>query len=128
VDDIEIPSDASAKERGALQRTRTVARLLDEAVPVPGTDRRIGLDPLIGLAPVSGDLVAAAIGAYIVVEAAYAGTPPAVLARMVGNIAVDTAVGSVPVVGDLFDAVWKSNVRNVELFAESLQEQVSNVE
>jgi hypothetical protein len=120
-DDDDMPPGISPDERGALERTRTVARLLDEAIPVPGTDYRIGLDPLIGLLPVSGDVVTGAVGLYIVAEAARVGAPRDVLGRMVGNIAIDVAIGSIPAIGDLFDAAWKANVKNVELFEEHLR-------
>lgn len=117
----ELPAHVSPDERAALERTRAVARLLDEAIPVPGTNRRIGLDPLIGLFPVSGDVVTGAVGLYIVAEAALVGVERAVLGRMVGNVALDVAIGSVPAIGDLFDAAWKANVKNVELFEEHLR-------
>jgi hypothetical protein len=116
----EIPPNASPAERAALGRTRTVARLLEEALPVPGLDRRIGLDSIVGLLPVSGDVVTGAAGLYIVGEAARAGAPREVLGRMLGNLVIDIAIGSVPAIGDLFDAAWKSNVKNVNLFAEYL--------
>jgi hypothetical protein len=99
----------------ALERTRLVADLLDNAIPIPLTDRRIGLDPLIGLLPVAGDVVTAAVSLYIVAEAALAGVPASVLSRMLLNVFLDVALGSIPLVGDVFDAVWKANVRNVAL-------------
>jgi len=117
----EIPADISTRERKALQRTRRVARLLDSAISVPGTNYRIGLDPLIGLLPISGDVVTGVIGLYIVAEAGLVGAPRNVLGRMVFNILVDTLIGSVPAIGDLFDAAWKANLKNVELFEEYLE-------
>lgn len=112
----DVPSDATPAERAALRRTRTVARLLDDAVPIPGTGYRIGLDGIVGLLPVAGDAVTAVVGLYIVAEAVRAGASASVVGRMLGNLLVDTVVGSIPVVGDVFDVVWKANVRNVELF------------
>jgi hypothetical protein len=100
-----------------MARLRTLSRYLDSAVRVPGTEYRVGLDPLLGLLPVVGDAPAAAVSAYIVAEAAALGVPRPTLARMLANIVVDAVVGSVPVVGDLFDAVWKANERNVRLLA-----------
>jgi hypothetical protein len=117
----EIPAGISTRERKALQRTRLVARLLDSAIPVPKTNYRIGLDAIVGLLPVSGDIVTGVIGLYIVAEAGLVGAPRKVLGRMVFNILVDVLVGSVPAIGDLFDAVWKANIKNVELFEEHLQ-------
>lgn len=107
--------DATPRERGAVERTRALATLLDEAVPVPGTGRRVGIDPLVGLLPVAGDLVTGVLGLYVVAEAAYAGAPPALLGRMLLNLGADIAIGTLPVVGDVFDALWKANVRNVDL-------------
>jgi hypothetical protein len=92
-----------------------LARALDSAVRIPGTNVRFGLDAVIGLVPGVGDLAGAAIAAYIVLAAARRGAPPALLARMLLNVAVDTAVGAVPVLGDVFDVAWRANTRNVAL-------------
>jgi hypothetical protein len=92
-----------------------LARTLDSAVRIPGTNVRVGLDAVIGLVPGVGDLAGAAIAAYIVLAAARRGAPPALLARMLLNVAVDTAVGAVPVLGDAFDVAWRANSRNVAL-------------
>lgn len=99
----------------ALERVRTLSHLLDNAVRIPGTDFRIGLDPLVGLLPVVGDVPTTAASSYVVLEAARQGVPRATLARMVLYLAVDAIVGSIPLVGDLFDAAWKANARNVAL-------------
>ncbi|ELZ79188.1 hypothetical protein C454_12873 [Haloferax gibbonsii ATCC 33959] len=98
-----------------LARLRTVSFYLDEAFEIPGTNYRIGLDPILGLVPGVGDATAAALSAYILVEAAMLGVPRATLARMLGNVVLDATVGSLPVVGDVFDAAWKANARNVRL-------------
>jgi uncharacterized protein DUF4112 len=103
-----------------LTSVRLVARLLDSAVGIPGTGVCVGLDPLLGLVPGLGDVAGAALSGYIVLAAARRGAPAAVVVRMLGNIAVDTAVGSVPLLGDLFDAGWKSNTRNVALLERHL--------
>ncbi len=105
----------------ALRRTRLAARLLDSALRVPGTERRVGLDPIVGLIPGYGDALAAALSMYVVGEAAVAGAPKGTLLRMCANVAVDALVGSVPVLGDLFDAGWKANERNVALLEEHLE-------
>jgi hypothetical protein len=102
-------------QNNRLQRIRLLSRLLDEAILIPGTNQRIGLDPIIGLIPGGGDTVSMLLSAYIVVEAALLGLPKATLMRMVLNIAIDTVVGTVPVVGDLFDVVSKANIRNLKL-------------
>jgi len=89
-----------------------LARLLDQAFRVPGTSWRFGLDPLLGLVPVAGDLISAALGAYGIVVAAQLGAPSSVMARMALNLFIDTAIGSIPVAGDLFDFAYKANTRN----------------
>lgn len=98
-----------------LRRARAVARVLDSAVGIPGTPIRVGLDAVLGLIPGGGDVACAALGGYIVMAAVRRGAPKAVLARMVFNVLLDTVVGSVPVLGDLFDVVYRSNQRNVAL-------------
>jgi hypothetical protein len=96
----------------ALER---LAWWLDSAIVVPGTRFRIGLDALIGLVPGIGDLVGTALSAYIVAAAAKRGLPSSVLLRMALNVAVEAVIGAVPILGDLFDAVWKANQRNIGL-------------
>ena len=98
-----------------LARVRMIARALDSAAGIPGTSLRFGLDPLLGLVPGAGDLVGAALSGYIVLTGVKLGAPRTVVLRMLGNVALDTLVGTVPILGDLFDAGWKSNVRNVAL-------------
>src|SRR4051812_3353904 len=101
----------------SLRRVRAVASVLDDAIRVPGTNIRFGIDPLMGLVPGLGDLLGGAASAYIILEAARAGAPASVLVRMTINVGIDTLVGGLPVVGDLFDFAWKSNARNVRLLA-----------
>lgn len=89
--------------------------LLDSAIVVPGTNFRFGIDPLLGLFPGGGDVVGAALSGYIVYEAWRMGVPLSGIARMITNVAADTLLGAVPVAGDLFDAFWKANLRNIEI-------------
>ena len=110
----------TGREQAALARTRTMARLLDEAVAIPGIGYRVGLDPLLSIAPVSGDVAGAALSCYIIGEATRLGVPPKTLLRMVGNVTLDTLGGSVPVLGTLVDAAWKANKRNVSLLESHL--------
>jgi len=105
------PADASAR----LARLRWLARLMDAQFGLPGTKFRFGVDGLVGLAPVAGDLLTGLVSLYVVWEARSLGAPPALLARMLANVAVDVAGGALPVVGDLFDAAFKANIRNVAL-------------
>lgn len=91
-----------------LRRLNNVARLLDTALRVPGTNIRFGADSLMGLLPVVGDLSGALVN-----EGRKMGLPPNKLAKMLANVGVDTAVGSVPLLGDAFDVYFKSHKRNV---------------
>ena len=103
-----------------LQRVQNLAKLLDNAFSVPGTNWRFGWDSIIGLVPGGGDLATGALATYIVVEAARLGIPRKTLARMIANVALDIAAGVVPVAGDLVDAAYKANRRNVKLLEEHL--------
>ena len=104
----------TARDRD-LNNARALARVLDTAVGVPGTKLRIGLDAILGLIPGAGDAVSAALSGYIILAAARAGASKPVLLRMVGNVLLDTVIGAVPVLGDLFDVAFRSNARNVAL-------------
>lgn len=99
-----------------LRRARSIARMLDSSIRIPGTNKSIGLDPLIGLVPFVGDFGGAILSGYIVLAAAEDGVPSFTLMKMLFNIGIDTLVGSIPLLGDFFDAAWKSNVKNVALF------------
>jgi hypothetical protein len=99
----------------AVERARALTRVLDDAIPIPGTRFRIGLDPILGLIPGAGDLVGGAMSAYLLLVAQRAGAPTSVLLRMLGNLAIDSLVGAVPFLGDLFDAGYKANRRNLGL-------------
>lgn len=98
-----------------MTRLRTIARVLDDAVRVPGTKIRFGLDALIGLIPGVGDAVTGAVATYAIVLAAQQGASPAVIARMALNVLVDVVFGAIPLLGDIFDVGWKANRKNVQL-------------
>ncbi len=104
-----------------FNRLRRLSHLLDNAIPIPGTGYRIGIDPILGLLPGGGDTVAGVLGAYIVFEAARMGLPRQIIWQMVENIVFDSLVGIIPVLGDLFDVAWKANVRNIALLEKHLQ-------
>ena len=97
------------------RRIEAMEHLLERSVTIPGINRPVGLDALAGLVPVVGDVVAAALGAYIVWEASNLGLPKWKLWRMAGNIAIDTALGAIPFVGDAFDFFFRSNTRNLRI-------------
>jgi hypothetical protein len=92
-----------------------VALFLDAAVTVPGTSYRVGLDPVLGLVPGLGDLISPLFGLGILWQAYDLGVPKIVQVRMLFNIAIDAIVGAVPLFGDLFDFVWKANLKNLAL-------------
>lgn len=104
----------------AIRRIRFLAFVLDGAFQIPGTQIRVGLDPLIGLLPVAGDLVSASLSLYIVYEGWRLGADRTTLAKMLANVAIDTAVGLVPAAGDIVDAAFQSNLRNLELLGVSV--------
>ncbi|AGB30784.1 hypothetical protein C488_03540 [Natrinema pellirubrum DSM 15624] len=110
----------AAVDDAAVTRMRVVAHALDEGVPVPGTDFRIGIDPIVGILPGAGDTVAGAVSLYLVAEAARLGVSLSTLARMIANVGVDTVVGSIPLLGVAFDAVWKANKWNLKLALQDL--------
>jgi hypothetical protein len=105
-----------------LAQARALAKLLDRAVRIPGTNITFGLDAVLGLVPGGGDVAGAIFSGWLLMLGAKMGVPRHILARMVANIAIDTVGGSVPIIGDLFDVAWKSNTRNLALleqFADS---------
>ena len=106
---------ANLSREQRLARLDAVAKLLDVAFIVPGTKIRYGIDGLIGLIPVVGDLIATALSLWLVREAKALGAPWHVTARMLGNVAVQGVVGMVPVAGDAFDVLYRANMRNARL-------------
>ena len=109
-----------------LKRIRKIAKLLDSAIGIPGTKFRIGLDPIIGLIPGGGDLITAGISAYMIFLAARFGLKKEEIGKMIGNVAIETFLGTVPLVGDIFDAYFKANIRNLEILEKHLEQ--SNLE
>ena len=106
-----------------LARLDALARLLDIAFILPGTNIRYGIDGIIGLIPVIGDIIATALSLWLVREARALGAPWHVTARMLGNVAVQGVVGTVPVAGDAFDVLFRANMRNVRLLRRWMDKQ-----
>ena len=104
------------------QRLKTVARALDSGFGIPGTRWRFGIDSLVGLIPVVGDLFGLLLGAYFLFEGLRIGAPALLLIRMLGNVLLDMLIGLVPVIGDIGDVVFKSNPRNAALLAAHLDQ------
>ncbi|GLK77101.1 hypothetical protein GCM10008171_23550 [Methylopila jiangsuensis] len=98
-----------------LDDLERLATLLDSRWRIPGTNWRFGLDAAVGLAPGVGDLAMGLVSAYMIKRASDLGAPGHVLARMVGNVALDTVVGSIPLLGSVFDVAFKANRRNMRL-------------
>lgn len=97
------------------QRIEAMEQVLERAFVVPGINRPIGFDAIVGLVPVVGDVISAAMGAYIIWEANNLGVPKWKLWRMAGNVVFDSAVGTIPVAGDVFDFLFRSNSRNLRI-------------
>jgi hypothetical protein len=108
-------------QANAEENIEKIAWLMDKSIPIGGM--RIGLDPLLGLLPGVGDIFGAVVSTVLIVHAHRAGVPKPTLLRMIANVGIDSAVGSVPVVGDFFDFAWKANTRNLELYRASIRGQ-----
>jgi len=111
------PAAPILQRYAALQRLRRISRWFDTRWSVPGTGGRwrFGLDPLLGLVPVVGDLLTLGVSIYTMLEARRLGVPARLLWAMAGNVALDFIVGEIPIVGDLFDFAFKAHVRNLHM-------------
>jgi Domain of unknown function (DUF4112) len=119
---------ARSRSRGArIARIDALATLLDTALVIPGTSVRFGLDAVVGLFPGVGDIITTALSLFIVHEAYRLGAPSHVIARMLGNVALDGVFGAVPLVGDAFDVLWRANRRNMRLLREWLDREEGRV-
>ena len=115
----EIPALGS-EATAVRQRVEAMEKLLERSLTIPGTRIPIGLDALAGLIPVAGDLITAAMGAWIVWEGKNLGMPKWQLWRMAANVGFDTAIGAVPLVGDVFDFAFRSNSKNLRIIKRHL--------
>lgn len=112
--------DVSRDPQAVRNRVEAMEKVLERAFVIPGVNRPIGLDSLVGLIPVVGDIVTALMGAYIVWEARNLGMSKMQLTRMAANVGIDTALGAVPFAGDVFDFFWRSNSRNLKIVRKHL--------
>jgi hypothetical protein len=117
----ETPSKAQAERQSALQLIRWLADLFDDRIRLPGTDRRFGLDGIIVLIPGVGDTATGAVSLYLAAEAWRLGMPTTTILRMLLNVGIDTVLGAIPLLGDLFDFAWKANQKNVRLVLTQLE-------
>lgn len=116
-DGVEAKMAHLRRREASHRRLQRLAKLLDSAVVVPGLRLRIGADAVLGLIPGIGDVASGLIGAYLIYEAHRLGAPKTALARMAANLALDTAVGSIPVAGDVWDFFFRANDRNMQILA-----------
>ena len=114
-----LPS-MSREPQAVRQRVEALEQLLERSFHIPGTKVPIGLDSIVGLVPVLGDIVTAAMGAYMVWEARNLGMSKFQLIRMAANVGVDTALGAIPLAGDVFDFIWRSNSKNLRIIKKHL--------
>jgi len=121
----ELPRARPRTRQERIARVEALAVLLDTAFIVPGTNFRFGFDALVGLVPGIGDALTTALSLWLVKEAHALGAPRHLIARMLGNIAIDGVVGAVPFLGDVFDLVWKSNRRNLYLLRRHIERESS---
>jgi hypothetical protein len=101
-------------------RIEMLERVLERAFIIPGLNRPIGLDSIMGVLPVGGDILAGAMGLYLVWEARNLGLPKWQIARMLANVGVDTALGAIPLAGDVFDFLFRSNSKNLRIIKRHL--------
>lgn len=118
----EVISPRAWRAREDTADLQRLADWLDTRFAIPGTNWRFGLDSIIGLVPGIGDLATTALGAYIIVRARELGAARHVQVRMAANLAVDALVGAIPLVGDIFDFAYRSNVKNVRLLLNHLEQ------
>lgn len=112
---LSLRRNPTSPRKETLERLDAIARLLDAAVRVPGTNFRVGADALLNIVPGVGTLVAKGLASYLVLEARRHGAPTSTLMRMAGNVAIDLAISAIPVVGWFGDAFFRANQRNIAL-------------
>ena len=105
----------------SVVRLEGLARLMDGAFVLPGTNIRVGLDVLIGMVPVAGDVVSGVISSYMIWEARQLGAPKWLIARMMANTLLDTTVGAIPILGDAFDVMFRANMKNMALLRRHME-------
>ena len=112
--------DVSRDPQAVRTRVEAMEKMLERAFVIPGINRPIGLDSIVGLIPVVGDIATALMGDYIVWEARNLGMSKLQLTRMAANVGIDTALGAIPLAGDVFDFFWRSNTKNLKIIRKHL--------
>tara|TARA_R110002096_G_scaffold4493_10_gene20843 strand:+ start:11736 stop:12338 length:603 start_codon:yes stop_codon:yes gene_type:complete len=123
VSEPESGSEVPVEKRAEVSKTsRFIAWIMDEAVSIPGTNVKIGIDPLLGLLPAGGDLAASCAGVFAFIEAVKRGLPIQALWKIVGNIILNAGVGTIPIIGDIFSVMFRSNSRNRDIINDNLRQ------
>ena len=118
---MERVSQMHGSKAHSVARLEALAKLMDGAFVIPGTNIRMGLDGLIGLVPVAGDMIAGLISTYMIWEARQLGAPSWLIARMVANTLLDTTIGAIPLLGDAFDVMFRANMKNMALLRRHME-------
>ena len=111
---------AAPSQSDAVRRMEVMAKLLDNSFTVPGTNQRFGIDAIIGLVPGLGDIATTLLSSYVIWEARNLGVSKFALGRMLANLGIHATVGAIPVVGDVFDAFFRVNLRNMRIVRSEL--------
>ena len=122
ISDMPFPRDPSLSA-DSMARLDALVRLMDGIFTISGTNIRMGLDGFIGLVPVAGDVVSGLISSYLIWEAKQLGAPRWLIARMIGNVAIDSTIGAIPLLGDAFDVMFRANMKNMALLRRHLEKQ-----
>ena len=112
--------DRQSSRAAEIERLEKLARMLDASVRVPFTNFRVGADSIVGLIPGIGDLTTSFFSSWILYQAWQMGVSKGAMAKMLGNVGIDLLVGAIPVAGDLFDAAYKANLRNLTILKKEL--------
>ena len=121
---LDLARNANPSQADALKRMQAVANLLDSAFVLPGTQQRFGIDAIIGLVPGLGDILTTILSSYVIWEARNLGVSKLAVGRMLGNLAIHASIGSLPLVGDIFDAFFRVNQRNMAIVRKQLEKRM----
>ena len=112
---LDLLKTASPSKGDAIRRMEMMARLLDNAFVIPGTNQRVGIDAIIGLVPGLGDIATTVLSSYVIWEARNLGVSRVAIGRMLTNLAIHASIGAIPILGDVFDAFFRVNQRNMRI-------------
>ena len=112
---LDLLKTASPSKGDAIRRMEMMAKLLDNAFVIPGTNQRVGIDAIIGLVPGLGDIATTLLSSYVIWEARNLGVSRVAIGRMLTNLAIHASIGAIPILGDVFDAFFRVNQRNMRI-------------